>query len=160
MKGSQVQGGVRERTHDGRRPPQSYQRRRARFDARRELRAVTRRDDADAGERGSATLWGVALMGLLIAVTTAFATAGTARVARHRVNNAADLSALAAARLALLDPQEACARAGALAAGNGIEMIRCEISGEVADVWTALSISLPVVGTATVRGRARAGPAP
>ncbi|MEV4290043.1 Rv3654c family TadE-like protein [Nonomuraea bangladeshensis] len=160
MKGSQVQGVVRERMHDVRRPPQPYQRRRARFDGRRGLRAVTRRDDADAGERGSATLWGVALMGLLMAVVTAFATAGTARVARHRVNDAADLSALAAARLALLDPQEACARAGALAADNGVEMTRCEISGEVADVWTALSISLPVVGTGTVRGRARAGPAP
>ncbi|MED7928283.1 Rv3654c family TadE-like protein [Nonomuraea sp. LP-02] len=160
MKGSQVQGVARERPYDGRRPSQPCQRRRAQSTAPRRLWIVTRRDDADAGERGSATLWGVALMGLLMAVATAFATVGTARVARHRVNDAADLSALAAARLALLDPQEACARAGALAADNGVEMTRCEISGEVADVWTALSISLPVVGTGTVRGRARAGPAP
>ncbi|MFG1618311.1 Rv3654c family TadE-like protein [Nonomuraea wenchangensis] len=154
-----MQGVVRERAHDGRRSPQSCQRRRAQFDAHQRLWVVTRGDGADAGERGSATLWGVALMGLLMAVATAFATVGTARVARHRVNDAADLSALAAARLALLDPQEACARAGALAADNGVEMTRCEISGEVADVWTTLSISLPVVGTRIVTGRARAGPA-
>ncbi|MEU6793806.1 Rv3654c family TadE-like protein [Nonomuraea wenchangensis] len=160
MKGSQVQGAVRELSYGERHPPQPYQRRRAQFAAHRWLWIITRGDCANAGERGSATLWGVALMGLLMAVATAFATVGTARVARHRVNDAADLSALAAARLALLDPQEACARAGALAADNGVELTRCEISGEVADVWTALSISLPVVGTGTVRGRARAGPAP
>ncbi|QYC37971.1 hypothetical protein Nocox_01690 [Nonomuraea coxensis DSM 45129] len=98
-------------------------------------------------------------MGLLMAVAMAFAMVGTARVARHRVNDAADLSALAAARLALLDPLAACARAGALATDNGVEMTRCEINDEVADVWTTLSISLPIVGTRTVTGRARAGPA-
>ncbi|MGP3962871.1 Rv3654c family TadE-like protein [Nonomuraea sp. 3N208] len=110
-------------------------------------------------ERGSATLWGVALMGLLMAVATAFATVGAARVARHRVNNAADMSALAAARLALFDPEGACARAAALAAQNGVELTRCEINDEVADVWTSLPISLPIVGTHTVMGRSRAGPA-
>ncbi|MDP4500656.1 Rv3654c family TadE-like protein [Nonomuraea turcica] len=110
-------------------------------------------------ERGSATIWGVALMGLLMAVATAFATVGAARVARHRVNNAADMSALAAARLALFDPEGACARAAALAAENGVELTRCEINDEVADVWTSLPISLPIVGTRTVSGRARAGPA-
>ncbi|MEW9554727.1 Rv3654c family TadE-like protein [Nonomuraea sp. NPDC050783] len=113
---------------------------------------------AAAGERGSATLWGVALMGLLMAVATALATAGAVRVARHRVNDAADLSALAAARLALADPEGACARAGALAAANGVRLTGCEIVDEVADVWTSLSISLPVVGTRTVIGRSRAGP--
>ncbi|MBF8190924.1 flp pilus-assembly TadE/G-like family protein [Nonomuraea sp. K274] len=110
-------------------------------------------------ERGSATLWGVALMGLLMAVATAFATVGSARVARHRVNNAADLSALAAARLALVDPQAACARAEALAAQNGVQLTKCLITDEIADVWTSLPISLPVVGTRTVLGRSRAGPA-
>ncbi|MGI5284841.1 Rv3654c family TadE-like protein [Nonomuraea polychroma] len=110
-------------------------------------------------ERGSATLWGVALMGVLMAVTTAFATVGAVRVARHRVNTAADLSALAAARLALFDPRGACAEAAVSATQNGVELTRCEINDEVADVWTSLSISLPIVGTRTVTGRSRAGPA-
>lgn len=110
-------------------------------------------------EQGSATLWGVALMGLLMAVATAFATAGAVRVARHRVNTAADLSALAAARLALFDPEGACTGASVLAAQNGVKLSRCEITGEVADVWTELPISLPIVGTRTVTGRSRAGPA-
>ncbi len=98
-------------------------------------------------------------MGLLMAIATAFATVGAARVARHRVNTAADLSALAAARMALFDPEGACARAAALATQNGVRLTRCEINDDVADVWTALPISLPVVGTRTVMGRSRAGPA-
>ncbi|MFI7639145.1 Rv3654c family TadE-like protein [Nonomuraea sp. NPDC049400] len=110
-------------------------------------------------ERGSATIWGVALMGLLMTVATAFATLGSVRVAFHRVNSAADLSALAAAKLAMINPEDACARAAALATQNGVELTRCQITNEVADVWTALPISLPLLGKRTLTGRARAGPA-
>ncbi|MEV0314325.1 Rv3654c family TadE-like protein [Nonomuraea fuscirosea] len=110
-------------------------------------------------ERGSATLWGVALMGLLMAIATVLATVGSVRVARHRVNGAADLSALAAAKLALIDPENACGRASAVAAQNGVELTRCVVNDDVADVWTALPISLPLLGTRTLTGRSRAGPA-
>jgi len=109
-------------------------------------------------DRGSATLWAVALMGLLLAVATALAMVGVVRVARHRAFGAADLSALAAAKLALVDPEAACARAESLAAANGVELSRCTITGEVADVWTSLMISLPGLGAHTLTGRARAGP--
>ncbi|MFG1705470.1 Rv3654c family TadE-like protein [Nonomuraea sp. M3C6] len=111
------------------------------------------------GQRGSATLWGVALMGLLMALATTFATVGSVRVARHRVNNAADLSALAAARLAVVDPEGACDRAAALATQNGVQLTQCTITNEIADVWTSLPISLPISGTRTLTGRSRAGPA-
>ncbi|TDE26674.1 hypothetical protein E1295_43945 [Nonomuraea mesophila] len=110
-------------------------------------------------ERGSATLWGVALMGLLMAVATALAAVGSVRVAGHRVGSAADLSALAAAEMALTDPEGACLRASAIAARNGAKLTRCEIRDEVADVWTTMSISLPIAGTRTLTGRSRAGPA-
>ncbi|MFG6199536.1 Rv3654c family TadE-like protein [Nonomuraea sp. JJY05] len=110
-------------------------------------------------EKGSATLWGVALMGLLMAVATAFATLGAARVARHRVNSAADMSALAAAKLAIINPEAACARAASLASQNGVKLTQCEITDEVADVWTSLSISLPILGPRTLTARSRAGPA-
>ncbi|WP_313047540.1 Rv3654c family TadE-like protein [Nonomuraea jabiensis] len=110
-------------------------------------------------EKGSATLWGVALMGLLMAVATAFATLGAVRVARHRVHSAADLSALAAAKLAIMDPETACARAATLASQNGVTLTQCKITDEIADVWTSLSISLPMVGSRTLTARSRAGPA-
>ncbi|MEU7742999.1 Rv3654c family TadE-like protein [Nonomuraea sp. NPDC049158] len=109
-------------------------------------------------DRGSATLWGVALMGLLMAVATALATVGSVRVARHHVHDAADLSALAAARLALLDPRAACDRAKTVAAKNGAHLLQCTLTGEIADVRTSLTITLPVLGTRTLTGRARAGP--
>lgn len=111
------------------------------------------------GDRGSATVWGVALMGLLMAVATALAGVGSLRVARHRVNAAADLSALAAAKLVLLDPESACARAASLAAANGIKLTKCQVSGEIVDVWTELTVTLPIFGTRTLTGRSRAGPA-
>ncbi|TDD16007.1 pilus assembly protein TadE [Nonomuraea diastatica] len=98
-------------------------------------------------------------MGLLMAVATAFATVGSVRVARHRVSSAADLSALAAAERVVADPEGACLRAATLAAQNGVKLTRCEIRDEVADVWTSLSISLPIAGTRTLTGRSRAGPA-
>ncbi|MFI7228572.1 Rv3654c family TadE-like protein [Nonomuraea angiospora] len=110
-------------------------------------------------EKGSATLWGVALMGLLMAVATAFATLGSVRVARHRVHSAADLSALAAAKLAIMNPETACARAAALAGQNGVKLTQCKITDEIADVWTSLSISLPILGSRTLTARSRAGPA-
>ncbi|NBE99907.1 hypothetical protein FE391_26440 [Nonomuraea sp. KC401] len=98
-------------------------------------------------------------MGLLMAVATAVATVGSVRVAGHRVSSAADLSALAAAEMALTDPEGACLRASAIAARNGAKLTRCEIRDEIADVWTTVSISLPIAGTRTLTGRSRAGPA-
>ncbi|MEU4572514.1 Rv3654c family TadE-like protein [Nonomuraea sp. ATR24] len=115
---------------------------------------------AQRADRGSATLWGVALMALLMAVATAFAIVGAARVARHRVNAAADLSALAAAKLALIDPESACTHAETVASQNGVHLANCTITGQVADVWTSLQITLPALGPRTLTGRARAGPAP
>ncbi|MEV0351870.1 Rv3654c family TadE-like protein [Nonomuraea sp. NPDC050680] len=109
-------------------------------------------------DRGSATLWGVAFMGLLMAVATALATVGSVRVARHHVHDAADLSALAAARLAILDPRAACDRARTVAARNGAHLLQCTLIGEIADVRTSLTITLPALGTRTLTGRARAGP--
>ena len=98
-------------------------------------------------------------MGLLMAVATAFAMLGSVRVARHRVHSAADLSALAAAKSAIMDPETACARAATLASQNGVKLTQCKITEEIADVRTSLSISLPILGSHTLMARSRAGPA-
>ncbi|MEU7862828.1 Rv3654c family TadE-like protein [Nonomuraea sp. NPDC049141] len=113
---------------------------------------------AKQADRGSASLWGVALMGLLMTVAMAFVTVGSVRVARHHVQDAADLSALAAARLAIVDPQAACDRAKIIAAKNAVQLLQCTLTGEIADVRTSLTITLPAIGTRTLTGRARAGP--
>ena len=111
------------------------------------------------GERGVATIWAVGLMAVVFVVTAAIVLAGTARVARHRVRSAADLSALAAARLALADPKRGCAEAFSLAVGNGAKLVRCSIDGYgIADVQVVLRLSLPVLGDRKITAAARAGP--
>ncbi|MFI9555835.1 Rv3654c family TadE-like protein [Nonomuraea endophytica] len=109
-------------------------------------------------DQGSATIWGVALMALLMSVAMALAAVGSVRVARHRVYAAADLSALEAARLALAAPDQACTRAEQVATANAVRLTRCTITDETADVWTSLEITIPGMGKRTLTGRARAGP--
>ncbi|WP_369987724.1 Rv3654c family TadE-like protein [Streptosporangium sp. 'caverna'] len=116
------------------------------------------RNGADT-ERGSATIWMVGLMALIFAMASAVAFTGMARVARHRAQSAADLSALAAARLAFADPNRGCAEASSLAVGNGAKVTRCSIDGDgIADIQVALRLLLPVAGGVTVMADARAGP--
>lgn len=115
--------------------------------------------DFMAADRGSATLWCVALSGLLLAIATTFAIVGAARVAHHRAQSAADLSVLVAARWALAAPTEACARASRLAAENGAQLVRCTLTDAVADLTVSVGLSLPALGDRVVLARARAGPA-
>lgn len=112
-----------------------------------------------AKDRGSATIWCVAVMGLVLMVGMTFAIVGAARVAHHRAQSAADLSALAAARRAFADPVEACAHAATLAQANGAVLLECAIIEPVAEVTTSVSFALPGLGTRAVTGHARAGPA-
>ncbi|MER5421004.1 Rv3654c family TadE-like protein [Streptosporangium roseum] len=110
-------------------------------------------------DRGAATIWVAGLMALVFAVTAVIVFAGTARVARHRAQSAADLSALAAARLAFAAPERGCAEASSLAEGNGAMITRCFIDGDgIADVQVAVGLSLPVLGDRTIMADARAGP--
>ncbi|MEU4533731.1 Rv3654c family TadE-like protein [Streptosporangium sp. NPDC023825] len=110
-------------------------------------------------QRGSATIWTVGLMALVFAVAAAVVFAGAARVARHRAQSAADLSALAAARLAFADPGRSCGRASSLAADNGARVTRCSLSdGGVADIEVTMEVSLPLKGPVAITARARAGP--
>ncbi|MFF1955482.1 Rv3654c family TadE-like protein [Streptomyces sp. NPDC058220] len=104
-------------------------------------------------DRGSATVW-VAMAATTICVVFAVVLAmGQAVVTRHRAGAAADLAALAAADHALRGPAEACRGAAEVAAAQGAEVVRCALSGEIADV-TARARFGPYAPTV----RARAGP--
>jgi secretion/DNA translocation related TadE-like protein len=106
-----------------------------------------------AGERGSATVWTALVATTLCAVFGAVLALGQAVVARHRAGAAADLAALAAAGHALRGPADACALAVAVAAAQGAEVVRCALSGEVADVTARARF-----GPYAPAVRARAGP--
>jgi secretion/DNA translocation related TadE-like protein len=102
---------------------------------------------------------------MMMALTTGVVLRSAAVLARHRIERAADLSALAAADR-IGGTGDPCAAAGRIAGENGARLVQCSLeldasgrSGTVA-IWLDKSIELPVIGVRTVIGRARAGRLP
>lgn len=110
-------------------------------------------------ETGTATVWTVAVMGVLWTVVLGLVAAGGARVARHRAQAAADLSALAVAAKAVPMGEEACRRGRTVAEANHARLVRCAVVGTIADVVVATDASVPPLGLRVVTARARAGTA-
>ncbi|ASR00274.1 hypothetical protein CGL27_22810 [Streptomyces sp. 11-1-2] len=107
-----------------------------------------------ADDRGSATVWTALAATALCAVFAAVLAAGQAMVARHRAGGAADLAALAAADHGLEGARTACGLARRVASAQGARVVRCALSGEIADLTAEVR-----TGPFTLRARARAGPA-
>ncbi len=110
-------------------------------------------------ERGSATVWVLALSGVLATIGMALVLAGGAGVARHRATAAADLAALAAA-VRLVEGADACGAAAQLAAANAAELAACEVRGGEVGVAVRVPVRLGGLGVFSATARARAGPAP
>jgi secretion/DNA translocation related TadE-like protein len=116
---------------------------------------MTRRAD---GDRGSATVWVLALSGVLAAVGLAAVLVGTAVVARHRATSAADLSALAAAGRGVAG-HDACRTAAEIADANAAELTSCVVgAGAVVDVEVSVTVRLGELGAFSATAGARAGP--
>jgi len=114
-----------------------------------------------SGERGSATVWVVALAGLLAALGAAGVLVGAAVAGRHRATSAADLAALAGASRAVLGDPSACAVAARIAAANGALLASCaQLAGAEVQVEVRVPVPLGPLGSGEARARARAGPAP
>jgi secretion/DNA translocation related TadE-like protein len=113
------------------------------------------------GERGSATVWTVALAGLLALLGAASVLVGAAVVARHRAGAAADLAALAVAVRAVRGDPAACGAGIAIAAANGADLVGCAVgAGSVVEVEVSVPVRLGPLGLLAAEGRARAGPVP
>ncbi|CAA9225654.1 MAG: hypothetical protein AVDCRST_MAG57-766 [uncultured Blastococcus sp.] len=109
-------------------------------------------------ERGSATVWVLALSGVLAVVGLAAVLVGAAVVARHRASGAADLAALAAAVRAVAGG-DACATAAEIARANAAELTDCAVgAGSVVDVEVSVPVRLGELGVFSATARARAGP--
>ncbi|HZH18757.1 MAG TPA: Rv3654c family TadE-like protein [Geodermatophilus sp.] len=118
-----------------------------------------RRSSRLAGERGSATVWVVALSGVLAAIGVAAVLVGAAVVGRHRATAAADLAALAAAERAVRGDPGACAAAVEVAGANGARLTACAVGGgAVVEVAVAVPVRLGPLGVSEAGARARAGP--
>jgi secretion/DNA translocation related TadE-like protein len=113
----------------------------------------------DSRERGSATVWVLALSAVLALLATAGVLVGVASVARHRAGGAADLAALAAAGRTVLGDPAACEVAAEVAAANGAELTGCRVTnGRVVEVTVRVAVELGRLGMHSSTGRARAGP--
>ncbi|MFK8912374.1 Rv3654c family TadE-like protein, partial [Streptomyces sp. YS-3] len=109
---------------------------------------------ARARDRGSASVWVAVAASALCLVFAAVLALGQAVAARHRAGGAADLAALAAADRALWGTAEACAGAVRVAGAQGGEVVRCTVTGEIADVTVRARF-----GPYAPEIRSRAGPA-
>jgi secretion/DNA translocation related TadE-like protein len=122
---------------------------------------MSRHRPPPAGERGSASVWVIALAGVLAAVGAATVLVGAAVVARHRAATAADLAALAAAGRAVVADPDPCAAAARVAGDNGAVLHGCTVDGEaVVEVVVGVAVELGPLGRREATGRARAGPVP
>ncbi|MER7719871.1 Rv3654c family TadE-like protein [Streptomyces flaveolus] len=117
-------------------------------------RRATGRDAPGGCDRGSATVWSVGAIAVLCLVFGIVLALGQAVVARHRAAGGADLTALAAADHWSLGGTAACARADRIARAQGTRLVRCVLTGQVADVTAASGR-----GPFRAEIRSRAGPA-
>ncbi|MEV5752577.1 Rv3654c family TadE-like protein [Actinoallomurus sp. NPDC052308] len=123
------------------------------------LRSGWRVRRAGNGDRGSGTVWMVALIGAVWSVAVMAMVVGGARVARHRADAAADLAALAAAAHAAEGSEHACRLAARVARDSEASLRRCTFRGRVVDVIVIARVgALPRTGRLTATARARAGP--
>jgi secretion/DNA translocation related TadE-like protein len=114
-----------------------------------------------ADERGSATVWVLALSGVLAMVGAAAVLVGVAVTARHRAAAAADFAALAAATRAVQGLADGCTRAAEVATANAARLTACSVAPDgVAVVEVTVPVRLGRLGVHEARGHARAGPIP
>jgi secretion/DNA translocation related TadE-like protein len=109
-------------------------------------------------ERGGATVWLAGFFGLVMLAAAVGLVSGTAVLARHRVEAAADLAALAGAVRAAAGEADACVMAGRIAAGNGGSLTRCVRAGDDVEVTVSARVDVGGLGAFAVAARARAGP--
>lgn len=111
-------------------------------------------------ERGSATVWVLALASVLFGASVMVGLYGAAATARNRAAAAADLAALAAAtRLASADVAAPCRAAAEVARHNRARLTSCLTRNGVADVRAEVRLrgTLARLGSATARSRAVPG---
>ncbi len=114
------------------------------------------------GERGSASMLMVGVMGVVLLLGSAGIVVTSYLVAYHRVRAAADLAALSGAT-AYARGEDACDQALETARGNGVAVLDCAQTGDLVDFVVSVSVTLEVrIGLAglprSVGAAAHAGP--
>lgn len=108
-------------------------------------------------ERGSATLWALVWLTVLVSVAQ-IGLLVTALVARqHHVDAAADMTALSAAAR-LHRGEDPCAAARRVAAAHKVTLTTCQVEGPDVRVAVGAGVGLPFGLSVELSGVARAGP--
>jgi secretion/DNA translocation related TadE-like protein len=94
-----------------------------------------------------------------LALTVGTAYVGSAVIARHRAQSAADLAALAAADGLSGGVEAACERATSVAAAVHVAVTACTVDGLDVVVTVEAAMALTAWGSGPARAAARAGPA-
>lgn len=125
-------------------------------------------DTRRSADRGSATLWTIAVALVIMLSTAAVLLIAIAVSARHRAATAADLSALAAASvlasaqvagITTSSTEQACQAARDIADANGARLSDCQVNGSMVDVVTTVNVpEVGYLGEHSVSAHARAGP--
>ncbi len=98
------------------------------------------------------------MMAALLAVTVGGLCVGSAVIARHRAQAAADLASLAAAGRLADGADAACAQASAVARAMNTAVTQCEVDHLDVVVTVDVPVALGRFGMGTARAAARAGP--
>jgi secretion/DNA translocation related TadE-like protein len=113
-------------------------------------------------EQGSATIWVVSLIALIVGTVLVGVARSDAVLARHHAEQAADLAALAAAEQ-IGRSGDICAAAARIVTANGATLTTCrpsiDATGRSGTVRISLlqKVNLPLVGTIAIAAHARAG---
>jgi secretion/DNA translocation related TadE-like protein len=98
------------------------------------------------------------MMSVLLVLSVAGTVVGSAVIARHRAQGAADLAALAAAGRLASGSQAACASADALARSADATVSSCSVQDLDVIVAVEVRVALGRWGLQAARAQARAGP--
>jgi secretion/DNA translocation related TadE-like protein len=110
-------------------------------------------------DRGSATVWVLALSGVLVSLGAAAVLVGSAVATRHRAEAAADLAALAGAADAVTGAVDPCAAALSIAVANGAVLETCTVlPGAVVQIGVGVRVTMGPLGVRWAHASARAGP--
>ena len=108
-------------------------------------------------QAGSATLWAVIAMGLLLLLAQVGVLVTLLIARQHQADAAADLAALSGAA-GLQRGASPCAAAARVAELNGVAVVRCEVMGADVRVTVRATLDLPLDLSVDLTGAARAGP--
>ncbi|MGI9163427.1 MAG: Rv3654c family TadE-like protein [Mycobacterium sp.] len=117
---------------------------------------MNRFGDRTGDETGAATVLAATFIAILALVSIAGIWLGSAVIARHRAQSAADLAALAAAAGMPTGTAAACGQAAALARAMAARVLAC--TAEQLDVTVVVSVPVGAVFGRHARASARAGP--